>query len=102
MIVAMAGDKGSWVMVFTGLARMILHSRELRRKMLFQLLIVLLVIVIFGAWPLADWLGENIWLFLVWWGVSMLYGGMVILLAVYDMLAVIREEREESEKLEDD
>jgi len=85
-------------MVCTGLARMILHSRELRRKMLFQLVIVLLVIVGLGAWPLADWLSSNVWLFLAWWGVSMIYGLMVILLAIYDMLAVVREEREKSKE----
>jgi len=83
-------------MVCTGLARMILHSRELRRKMLFQLVMVLLVIVGLGAWPLADWLSSNVWLFLVWWGISMVYGLMIILLAIYDMLAVVREEREKS------
>jgi len=93
MIAAMAGEKGSWVLVFTGLARMILHSREMRRKMLFQLVIILLIIVALGAWPMADWLSESVWLFLIWWGISMVYGGLVILLAIYDMLAVIREER---------
>ena len=75
---------------------MILHSRELRRKMLFQLVMVLLVIVGLGAWPLADWLSSNVWLFLIWWGISMIYGLLVILLAIYDMLAVVREEREKS------
>lgn len=82
-------------MVFTGLARMILHTREMRRKMLFQLLMVLLVIVVLGAWPLADWLSGNIWLFLIWWGGSMGYGLMVILLTIYDMLSVINEEKKE-------
>ena len=91
----MAGGNGSWVMVFSGLARMILHSREMRRKMLFQLLMVLLVIVILGAWPLADWLSGSIWLFLIWWGISMVYGLMVILLTIYDMLSVSKEEKKE-------
>ncbi len=80
-------------MVCTGLARMILHSREMRRKVLFQLVIVLLVVVALGAWPLAGWLSGSIWLFLIWWGISMVYGGMIILLAIYDMLAVLSEER---------
>ena len=64
--------------------------------MLFQLVMVLLVIVGLGAWPLADWLSSNVWLFLIWWGISMIYGLLVILLAIYDMLAVVREEREKS------
>lgn len=57
---------------------------------------VLLIIVGLGAWPLADWLSSNVWLFLIWWGISMIYGLLVILLAIYDMLAVVREEREKS------
>ena len=76
---------------------MILHSREMRRKVLFQLVLVLLVIVGLGAWPLANWLSSNAWLFLIWWGASMLYGLMIILLALYDMLAVVKEEREKME-----
>lgn len=93
----MASKKASWAMVCAGLARMILHSREMRRKMLFQLVIVLLVIVCLGAWPLANWLASSVWLFLIWWGISMIYGLMVILLAIYDMMAVIKEEREKME-----
>ena len=81
-------------MVCVGLARMILQSREMRRKVLFQLVIVLLVVVVLGAWPLANWLGQSVWLFLVWWGFCMLYGLMIVLLAIYDMAAVIKEERE--------
>ena len=69
-------------MVCVGLARMILQSREMRRKVLFQLVIVLLVVVVLGAWPLANWLGQSVWLFLVWWGFCMLYGLMIVLLAV--------------------
>lgn len=90
---AMSGKKASWAMVCAGIARMILHSREMRRKVLFQLVIVLLIIVVLGAWPLANWLSGSVWLFLIWWGISMLYGLMVILLAIYDMAAVVKEER---------
>ena len=78
----------------TGIARMILHTREMRRKVLLQLVVVLLVLVVLGAWPLAGWLSGNMWLFLLWWGASLFYGLMVILLAIYDMLAVFKEERE--------
>lgn len=76
---------------------MILHSREMRRKALFQLVIVLLVVVALGAWPLANWLSQNVWLFLAWWGICMTYGLLVILLAIYDMAAVVKEEREKAE-----
>mgnify|MGYP000132373796 FL=1 len=73
---------------------MILHTRVMRRKVLLQLVVVLLVLVVLGAWPLAGWLSGNMWLFLLWWGASLFYGLMVILLAIYDMLAVFKEERE--------
>ncbi len=93
----MSGNKASWVTVCLGLARMILHSREMRRKVLFQLVIVLLIIVAVGAWPLANWLAQNVWLFLTWWALCMIYGVLVILLAIYDMAAVVKEEREKME-----
>lgn len=78
----------------SGIAQMILHTRQMRRKVLLQLVIVLLVLVVLGAWPLAGWLSGNMWLFLLWWGASLFYGLMVVLLAIYDMLAVLKEERE--------
>ena len=78
----------------SGIAQMILHTRVMRRKVLLQLVVVLLVLVVLGAWPLAGWLSGNMWLFLLWWGASLFYGLMVILLAIYDMLAVLKEERE--------
>lgn len=84
-------------MMCANLARMILLSRKLRRKVLLQLTTVLILVVIIGAWPLAGWLASNVWLFLLWWGLSMLYGLMVILLCLYDMLSVIKEEREANE-----
>ena len=77
----------------SGIAQMILHTRQMRRKVLLQLVIVLLVLVVLGAWPLAGWLSSNMWLFLLWWGASLFYGLMVVLLAIYDMLAVLKEER---------
>ncbi|NWK56212.1 hypothetical protein HW115_11370 [Verrucomicrobiaceae bacterium N1E253] len=95
-VLPMANKRASWVMVCMGLARMILHSREMRRKILMQLVLVLLVVVALGAWPLSGWLGSHIWLFLIWWGISMIYGLMIILLAIYDMLAVVTEERGKS------
>ena len=89
----MSAKRASWASVCSGIALMILHTRQMRRKVLLQLVIVLLVLVVLGAWPLAGWLSGNMWLFLLWWGASLFYGLMVILLAIYDMLAVFKEER---------
>ena len=90
----MSAKRASWASVCSGIAQMILHTRVMRRKVLLQLVVVLLVLVVLGAWPLAGWLSGNMWLFLLWWGASLFYGLMVILLAIYDMLAVLKEERE--------
>jgi len=89
----MATNNTGWIGLFMGLGKAILHSREMRRKMLFQLLLMLVVFVALGAWPLAQWLSGSIWLFLIWWGICMVYGVLVMLLAVYDMLAVTKEEK---------
>ena len=92
----MSAKRVGWAMMCANLARMILLSRKLRRKVLLQLIIVLLVVVVVGAWPLSGWLASNVWLFLLWWGLCVLYGLMVILLSLYDMLSVIKEERDAS------
>ncbi len=73
-----------------GLSKTILHTRELRRKILFQLLIFLLIIVVLGAWPLAGFLGKHVWLFVIWWFGCVFYTLLVILLAIYDMLMVMK------------
>lgn len=90
----MSAKRASWASVCVSLAHMILKTRKLRRRMLLQLLVVLLLLVLIGAWPLAAWLEQNLGFFMLWWGLTGLYGLMVILLALYDMLAVIREERD--------
>ena len=73
---------------------MILHERKQRRKMLLRLVVILALLTVIGAWPLAGWLTGSLWLFVLWWALTTLYGIMVILLAFYDMLAVVREERD--------
>ena len=58
----------------SGIAQMILHTRVMRRKVLLQLVGVLHVLVVLGAWRLAGWLSGNMWLCLLWWGASLFYG----------------------------
>ncbi|MGB2402235.1 MAG: hypothetical protein ACPIA7_02370 [Akkermansiaceae bacterium] len=90
----MSAKRVGWATLCASLAKMILQSRKLRRKVLMQLTIVLVLVVAIGAWPLASWLASNVWLFLIWWGACMFYGLMVILLSLYDMLSVFKEVRE--------
>lgn len=50
--------------------------------------------IVLGFWVIDGWVEESVWRFLGWWGACALATGFVMLFAVYDVLAVIREERE--------
>lgn len=87
-------NSSSWVQFCMSMGKTILHSREMRRKVLFQLVITLVIVVAIGVWPLSDWLDERLPLFLLWWAGCVIYTVMIILLAIYDMLVVFKEERD--------
>ena len=80
--------------VCVGLARMILHDRTERRKMLGSMLMGALGMMAVGLWVIDGWLMEGPVRFLLWWGACGVVTVVVLLFAIYDMLAVIREERE--------
>ena len=75
-------------------ARSMLRNREQRRKIMARMLLVALGLMAGGLWLVGGWLAKNPWYFLVWWGVCALITCMTMVLALYDVLAVIREERE--------
>ncbi len=77
------------------LAAGILHDRPARRAVMARLLIAVLAILALGNWPLSAWLGASLWCFVIWWGVCAALTGFLLLMALYDALAVIREEREQ-------
>ena len=72
------------------LAKGILHDRSLRRKMMTQMLIFLLVIVAIGSWVVDDWLRDGVIRFVIFWGLISLYTLFIMLMAFYDMLKVMR------------
>ncbi len=76
------------------IARAILHDRAARRKVLGRMLGLVLALMAAGLWMIDGWLAENPWWFLLWWGGCALITCLVMLFALYDVLAVIREERE--------
>ena len=84
--------QGSWESS-TGLARAILHDRAERRKWLMRMTLVPLGMVAAGLWVLDGWVWQSPWRVLFWWGGCALMTCAVLLFAVYDALAVIREER---------
>ena len=86
---------GSWS-DSKGLARAILHDRAERRKWLGRMALVPLAMLGIGLWALDEWIWESPWRVLFWWGGCTLATLVVILFALYDALAVVREEREKA------
>ncbi|MES2476951.1 MAG: hypothetical protein V4640_14300 [Verrucomicrobiota bacterium] len=82
----------------TGLARAILHDRTERRKWLFYLVLIPLGMLALGLWVIDDWIWASLWRVLLWWGGCAIATIIVMLFALYDSLAVIREEKEELKK----
>lgn len=75
------------------LARAILHDRAARRKTIGRMLMFALLMMAAGLWLVDDWLAKDPWYFLLWWGACAVVTCVVLLFALYDALAVIREER---------
>ena len=75
------------------IARAILHDRAARRKLMARMLWFVLAWMAAGLWLLDRWLAENLWCFLGWWAFCAIATLVLMLFALYDALAVIREER---------
>ena len=89
----MAGGKSGWEDDKL-LARAILRDRAARRKLIGRMLLFALALMATGRWLIDGWLVRNPWWFLLWWGACAVITLVVMLFAVHDALAVIREERE--------
>jgi peptidoglycan biosynthesis protein MviN/MurJ (putative lipid II flippase) len=89
----MGERKTSWTVVILGLSRTILHDREMRRKILARLLLLIFAIMAIGLWGIGGWLAKDVLRFTLWWAGCGFLTVMVMLLALYDALAVVREER---------
>jgi hypothetical protein len=79
--------------VCKGLAREILRERVQRRRILGKMLMLALSLMAAGLWLLDHWLGANLWRFFLWWGACAGITAATMFFALYDFLAVIREER---------
>jgi hypothetical protein len=86
--------ESSWISTVVAISRAILHDRSTRRKWLGSAAFVMLGLFALGLWGIDAWL-ETSWIrFGLWWlGVTFLTL-MVMLFALYDALAAIREERD--------
>ena len=76
------------------IARAILHDRAARRKLIGRMLLFVLLWMAAGLWLVDGWLAKHLWWFLLWWAACALFTCVVLLFALYDALAVIREERD--------
>ena len=84
----------SWLTVILGISRGILHDRTERRRFILWVILGLLGMFAVGNWPLAAWLEDSPWRFLVWWGASALLAIFLFLLGLYDFLATMKEIKE--------
>lgn len=91
------GDAGDWELS-KAMARAILHDRGQRRKWLERLLALTVAWMAVGLWVVDGMLSKNALMFVLWWGFCFLLAVSLVLFAFYDVLAVMREEREKSEE----
>ena len=76
------------------LAHGILHDRSERRKWLAWMLMVPIAMIALGLWVFNGWIDQSPLRMLVWWGACALSTVIVMIFALYDALAVVREERD--------
>jgi hypothetical protein len=76
-----------------GLARAILHDRVMRRRVMGYFLLAMMVVFAFGLWGIPGWLSKDPWRFLIYWAVCAAQAVFLVMFAVYDACAVIKEER---------
>jgi len=85
----------SWITTVLAISRAILHDRITRRKWLGSSAFLMLGLFALGLWGIDGWLSQSLTRFGLWWlGVAVLTL-VVMLFALYDALAVIREERDQ-------
>ena len=79
--------------VCKGLAEGVLRTRTERRRLMSQMLMLALGMMAAGLWLFDHWLAASVWRFFLWWAACAGITSLTILFAIYDALAVIREER---------
>lgn len=88
----MSGTGSDWESS-KGIAKAILRDRGMRRKWLARWLLLTVGWMAVGLWVLDGWLAGNVWKFVAWWGVCFGLACVLVVFALYDALAVVREER---------
>ena len=78
----------------------IIRHRPYRRNLLFVSTLLTLLLVFLGAAPLTETLSKSPFWFAIYWIACFFMVGFVLLLAVYDLIAIRQEHRERMHKLE--
>ncbi len=96
-----AGDRATKrVAIGMAFGTVVLKNRRFRRNALFGLTLLTLLLVFGGAVFLGDGLMKSPLAFLLFWGICFLMVGLVLMLALYDLLAVRKEHRKRVRDLE--
>ena len=81
----------------------ILRNRKTRRKFILLFTLLTIIFPVIGTFLIDEYLEENLILFFIYWTFSIVLVLLMILFAIYDMLActveIINEERRELEKI---
>lgn len=76
------------------IARAMLRDRRARRRIGLQLLGVLLLAIVVGAYVLDNVLESSPFAFAIYWLVIVFFTALLAMLALYDALRVVTEEKE--------
>lgn len=86
-------SQSSLIALSIAIAKVTLMERARRRKLISGVLVALLALFVLGNWPLSKWLGGSPWLMFLWLGGCAFLALFLALLAFYDALSVVKEER---------
>jgi fatty acid desaturase len=86
--------RSGWWQMSLAIATVTLSDRGKRRRFITGLLVLIVAYFSLGNWPLDSWLSRGLWRMLIFWGFLGLMCLFMILMALFDALAVIGEERQ--------
>ena len=91
--------KPSWFAFSLAVARSLLQVRDTRRKLILYVIVVILAACFLGYWPLASWLEDSQLRFVGYWGACFFLTIFLMLLALYDFLTILKDYKDEKERL---
>ena len=91
---ALGMKRSGWWQMSLAIATVTLSDRGKRRRFITGLLVLIVAYFSLGNWPLDSWLSRGLWRMLIFWGFLGLMCLFMILMALFDALAVIGEEKQ--------